>query len=223
MTGVADKIMRKVRSRGQGGAVFTPKDFLGLAPSRSAVDKALSRLVRDGKLRRISRGLYDWPRENKLLGSHAPAGLDAVVDAVARRQSIHVMPDNLVAANNLGLTNAVPSKAIYLTDGPTKTMHLGGWTIHLKHAPSHLMAWRNEAARPIVQSMYWLGESLSNAPDTLAILRKCVNANVEARRSLSARVNKLPPWAMVAAMHILGPAAYAKSQKGIRGVRSLQR
>jgi hypothetical protein len=42
-----------------------PTDFAHLA-TRDAVDKALQRLVAAGNLRRIDRGLYDKPVQNKL-------------------------------------------------------------------------------------------------------------------------------------------------------------
>ena len=47
--------------------VWVPVDFrdLGL---RNAIDQALYRLVRSKEVRRIARGLYDFPRINKLTG-----------------------------------------------------------------------------------------------------------------------------------------------------------
>ena len=63
MASVADKIMNRVSDQPTGW-VCTPKDFVDLG-SRQAVDQALSRLVKAGKLRRVSRGLYDKPRFSK--------------------------------------------------------------------------------------------------------------------------------------------------------------
>ena len=57
---VPDRIMKRTRAAGRGG-VYTPSDFLDLAV-RGAVDQALSRLVKAGKLRRLARGLYDFPK-----------------------------------------------------------------------------------------------------------------------------------------------------------------
>lgn len=68
---VPDQIMRRARACGRGG-VFTPSDFLPLA-GRAAVDQALSRLVKNGKLRRLARGLYDFPKVHPQLGLLAPA------------------------------------------------------------------------------------------------------------------------------------------------------
>jgi hypothetical protein len=102
--------MDKVRVRGRGNGVFTPKDFLDLG-SRAAIDRALSRLVTNGKLRRIGRGFYDFPRQSKILKGSAPPNLDATVQAISRRDRIQVMPNGVAAANALGLTNVVPISA----------------------------------------------------------------------------------------------------------------
>ena len=109
MTRMADKIMKKVSAHGRGKWVCTPKDFLDLG-SRVAVDQALYRLVKAGQLRRVGHGLYDRPRFSEVLKRPAPVDLDAAVAALARRDGVRIMPDGLVAANRLGLTNAVPAK-----------------------------------------------------------------------------------------------------------------
>ena len=76
MTRVADRIMKRVSAHGRGRWVCTPKDFLDLG-GRQAVDQALSRLVKAGRLRRAGRGLYDLPRTSDVLKRPAPVDLDA--------------------------------------------------------------------------------------------------------------------------------------------------
>jgi hypothetical protein len=64
----------KVKSRVYGygrGSVFTPNDFLDVG-GRDAVDKALSRLAAGGTIRRLARGLYEYPREHPELGTLSP-------------------------------------------------------------------------------------------------------------------------------------------------------
>ncbi len=73
--------MRRARAGGRGG-VFTPSDFLDAA-GRAAVDQALSRLVKTGKLRSLARGLYDFPKVHPTLGALSPAP-DDVAHALAR-------------------------------------------------------------------------------------------------------------------------------------------
>jgi hypothetical protein len=182
-----------MRSHGKGRWVCTPKDFLDLG-SRAAVDQALSRLVRDGQLRRVGRGLYDLPRVSPTLNQPAPADLDSAVAALARRDNIRVMPDGLVAANRLGLTNAVPAKADYVTDGASRTVKVDGWTIRLRHARPTIMNWAGRPAAPVVQALRWLGPRAVDDPQTVTILRKRLPDAV--KRDLVKGVHALPDWAI---------------------------
>ncbi len=60
------QILSRIYGRGNG-CVVTPGDFLDLG-SRQAVDLALHRLAKKGTLRRLARGLYDYPRIDPELG-----------------------------------------------------------------------------------------------------------------------------------------------------------
>jgi uncharacterized protein DUF6088 len=72
--------------------------------------KVLQRLAQAGQLRRIDRGLYDTPRVNPLTKKPAvPDYYRQVIDAVARRDQVRMLVDGMTAANDLGLTTAVPS------------------------------------------------------------------------------------------------------------------
>src|SRR3546814_7434212 len=70
MSAVADRIMKRVRGKGCGW-VFTPKQFVDFG-TRGSVDMALSRLAHAGDIRRIGRGLYDYPRQHDKLGALSP-------------------------------------------------------------------------------------------------------------------------------------------------------
>lgn len=97
------------------GNVWTPIDFLDLA-SRTAIDKALQRLADAERIRRFDRGLYDAPRFNRLTGRITAPDTRAVIDAVMRRDQARSMVNGLTAANDLGLTTAVPARVIVFTD-----------------------------------------------------------------------------------------------------------
>jgi hypothetical protein len=68
---IDSKILSRVRGKGRG-AVYVPSDFLDLG-SREAVDLALHRFVKKGKLRRLARGVYDYPAEHPVLGPLYPS------------------------------------------------------------------------------------------------------------------------------------------------------
>ncbi len=75
-------ILATIHGRGRGSA-FVPADFLNIG-SREAVDVALHRLVRKGTIRRLARGLYDFPKEHPVLGPLTPSA-EAVARALAAR------------------------------------------------------------------------------------------------------------------------------------------
>lgn len=192
MVGTADKIMRRVRAPGRGRWVCTPKDFLDLG-SRAAVDQALSRLVKRGELRRVGRGLYDWPRVSGILGRPAPVDMDAAVDALARRDGVRVMLDGIAAANQLGLTHAVAAKTSYVTDGATRDVRIGNRTVRLKHAAPRVMNWAGRPAAPVAQALRWLGPRAARDPAVVTSLRHRLPDRV--KKDLARNRTDLPGWA----------------------------
>src|SRR3546814_13550000 len=70
MSAVADRIMKRVRGKGCGW-VFTPKQFVDLG-TRGSVDMAMSRRAHAGDIRRIGRGLSDYPRQHDKIGALSP-------------------------------------------------------------------------------------------------------------------------------------------------------
>lgn len=206
MTGVADAIMKRVNAHGRGQWVCTPKDFLDLG-SREAVDQALSRLVGVGRLRRAGRGLYDLPRISAMLKRPAPVDLDAAVAALARRDGIRTMPDGPTAAHRLGLTNAVPARAGYVTDGATRTVGIDGGTIRFRHAGPRVMRWADRPAASVVQALRWLGpDAARDARVVVALKHRLPEA---AKRDLARNERDLPGWALPLARDIAAEGATA--------------
>lgn len=202
-TTISDRMIRRMRGHGRGRWVCTAKDFMDLG-SRAAVDQAFSRMVRSGAIRRVGRGMYDLPRHSQALKRMAPAKVDAIVDAVARRDGIRIMPDNIVAANGLGLTNAVPAKNAYVTDGADRVIKAGGWDIRLKHADARVMSFHGSPGAPAVQAIHWLGRDMASAPSTIATLRRRLGD--DAKRDLARGAGRLPAWIAKVASQVAATA-----------------
>ena len=178
MTGTADKIMQRVSVDDGGGWVCTPKDFLDLG-SRDAVDQALSRLAKAGRLRRVGHGLYAAPKISRVLNGPAPVDLDVAIAALARRDGVRIMPDGLPAANQLGLTNAVPAKSTYVTDGYSRTLKIDGRTVQLRRAGPSVMRWAGRPAAPVVQALRWLGPRVAADGEIVSTLSRHLPDNVK--------------------------------------------
>ena len=202
---MADKIMKRVSAHDSGRWVCTPKDFLDLG-SREAVDQALSRLVKAGQLRRVGHGLYDRPRFSDVLKRPAPVDLDAAIAALARRDGVRIMPDGLVAANQLGLTNAVPAKVSFVTDGHSRTVKVDGRTVQFRHAGPSVMQWAGRPAAPVVQALRWLGPA---AADALVLSTLNHHLPDDVKRDLLQNRHALPGWALPLARNITSDQAVA--------------
>jgi hypothetical protein len=162
------------RVDGDLGAVWTPVDFLDLG-ARAAVDKALQRLAKDGRLRRVDRGLYDKPSTNALTGKPTPPLARAVVDAVARRDNARLLVDGMTAANDLGLTTAVPAQVTVFTDARLRPIQLGAQQIRFKQAAPSRLYWAGHPGMRVVQALYWMQDLLpSDGPDVLQKLRNMI-------------------------------------------------
>jgi hypothetical protein len=179
--------MKRARAGGRGG-VFTPRDFLDVA-ARAAVDQALSRLAKGGKLRRLARGLYDFPKVHPKLGPLSPAP-DDVAQALARETGSQVQIAGARAANALGLSTQVPAKSIYLTDGPSRRIVLGKRVVDLRHAsPKHLIA-PGSPAGTVVQALRHLGPV--RATDVVHVAARRLSTSD--KKTLATSAVQAPAW-----------------------------
>jgi hypothetical protein len=156
MQTMRDQIVARIKRLGEGKA-FSAKDFLDIA-SRTTIDVTLAELTLSGNIRRIRRGLYDVPKVNPALGGKLSPDIDEAARAIARRQRWKIVPDGAWAANLLGLSTQVPSKIIYLTDGPNHEVPIGRRTIHFKHARPKAMAGLEGKFALVVQALRHLGK-----------------------------------------------------------------
>ena len=101
----------------------------------------------------------------------------------------------MVSANRLGLTNAVPSKATYVTDGASRTLRIDGRTIQLRHAGPKVMSWAGRSAAPVVLALRWLGPHSVGDERVSRTLKRMLPKDV--KRDLARHCASLPGWAAV--------------------------
>jgi hypothetical protein len=173
MPEVKDRIIARIRAKGRG-RVYVAKDFLDLG-GRAAVDQALSRMAREGTLRRLGRGLYDYPKRNARLGIDVMPDADRVAEAIARKRGSQIQRSGAFAANGLGLTTQVPGKDVYLTDSTSAKVPVGKRTVTLKHAAPKGIATRDKVVGPVLQALYFLGKD-GISEDVITRLRGMLSA-----------------------------------------------
>lgn len=182
------KILASIRARGRG-AVLVPADFLDIG-SREAVDIVLHRLARKGTIRRLARGVYDFPKEHPVLGPLCPSA-EAVASALAGRDRTRLQPAGAYAANALGLSEQVPAKAVFLTDGPSRTVRIGATTIQLRRTTARNMAAAGRLSGLLIQALRELGKD-HVTPERREHLKRSLPA--DKRRELMKDLKLAPAW-----------------------------
>lgn len=188
MNTIIQTITRRIRAK-QRGWVFTPKDFLDIG-SRAAVDQTLSRLVKQGFIRRLDRGVYDFPKIHPTLGTLSPSA-DDLAQAVAAQTGDIVFPSGAAAANFLGLSTQVPARPVFMTNGSTRTKKVAGRSIRLQHARVPIMQQISDKANFVLQALYYLGQN--NIDDDVII--KCADRlDDKDFRKLASILSRIPGW-----------------------------
>jgi hypothetical protein len=204
---IAQEIGRRIAkaTKANPARVHTPFDFLDLGSPHS-VGMALTRMVRSGTLRRLARGLYDVPRRHPLLGELQPTA-DEIAQALSRRDGAFVQPAQAMAANLLNLSEQVPARAVYETDGPSRTVKIGSLTVQLKHRPPRQMRCASPMSNLVFAAMRSVGKANVNEA-RVAHLRETLS--VKDRAALLKDLPLAPAWMHPHLRFIVAPSAQAK-------------
>ncbi|HNW08272.1 MAG TPA: DUF6088 family protein [Verrucomicrobiota bacterium] len=181
-------ILRSVRSR-PGGSVFSARHFADLG-GQDAIRKALSRLVKAGKIRRIRRGLYDLPRSNPIVGQTAP-DIMATVRVLMDGSHAQWQFTGAYAANALGLSDQVPAKIIILTDGVPRKVSLGKLTLIFRRAAPRNLLGAGTRAGLVIQALRYLKGSPDVAKHVDRLKR---DLDASTKKDLASLNSKLVVW-----------------------------
>ena len=165
------KISRRVNKMGMG-AVFSRADFLDLGTTDN-VGVILGRMQNAGKIRRIGRGLYELPRTHPVLGKLSPRP-EAIVEAASRRSGSRHQPSGAQAANLLRLTEQVPARIVYQTDGASKIIMEGSRTIEFQHGSPRRMAATGRMSGLVFAALREIGKT-NITPERVTALRKLLS------------------------------------------------
>ncbi len=136
--------------------MFSPAHFLDLG-DRATVGMALKSLCDRGLIRRLAPGLYDYPRSHPKLGILSPTP-EQIAQALAGKDHLRIQPAGAYAANMLGLSDQVPAKAVFLTDGMNRNITVGNRKILLKRTTPKNMATAGRLSGLVIQALRYLGQ-----------------------------------------------------------------
>jgi len=188
MQSLHKNILNRIQGKGRGW-VFTPVNFSDLG-NRNAVKQVLARLTESGHIRRLSRGLYDYPKKHPKLGELS-AGYEDIAKALAGKDGLRIQPSGAYAANLLGLTEQVPAKIVFLTDGASRTVLVGNKTIVLKKISPKNMVTANRISGMVIQALRYLGKS---HVDDRVVERLNQSLRVEDKKQLMRDIQYAPDW-----------------------------
>ncbi len=148
---IKDQINRKGR-----GWAFSPKDLSRFGTSE-AIHVTLHRLEKQGKIRRVARGLYDLPIYSSLLRANLSPDVDQAAHALARKFGWRIIPNGNVILNMMGISTQVPARYEYLSDGPSRKFLICGTEVSFRKVALKETSFKYPESALIVQGLRALG------------------------------------------------------------------
>lgn len=188
MQTIVDKIKNDIYKQ-KRGFVFTKYRFFDLGNPKT-VSKVLERMVESGEIRRIARGIYDYPKKHPEFGN-IPTDPNKIADALAEKDNLKIQPSGAYAANLLGLSDQVPAKFVFLTDGHSRTVQVGKLNIKLKKTTPKNMATAGRISGLVIQALRYMGQE--NVDDRVINILNRKLSDTD-KKTLMADLRYAPAW-----------------------------
>lgn len=153
MSGIRERVLSA-----EDGTVFVTSDFGDIADTNT-IRQSIYRLVNDGTLRRILKGVYEKPKYSKLLEEYVAADPDAVAKALARSYHWTIAPCGNTALNLLGLSTQVTTVWSYISDGPYKIYEWNSTKLEFKHRTNKEITGLSYMTSLVIQALKTLGRT----------------------------------------------------------------
>lgn len=150
-------IIRKRILESEKGTIFVTSDFKDIS-ERNAIKMSLSRLCNEGLIRRIARGIYEYPEYSEFLQQFVSPSPNKFAYAIARNFGWTIIPYGDTALNILGLSTQVPNIWSFVSDGPYKKYELNNIIIEFKHTTNKEITGLSYITALIIQALKALGK-----------------------------------------------------------------
>lgn len=147
-----------IKKKGRGSFLFA-SDFTNLGEQKT-INKALERLAKEGAIIRLSRGVYYYPKIDKVLGLGVlyPT-LEDIAESIAKRDKARIVPTGIYALNRLGFSTQIPMNIVYLTDGSERKLNLSnGTSIQFKYTAPRNLAFKSQLAMLLTFAFKTIGK-----------------------------------------------------------------
>ena len=171
---ITTQIYERIKEVGHD-EVYIVSDFLDFGEYH-AVRKALLRLDEAGKIQKIMRSVYYYPRYSELIDEYEAPSPCKVADTLARKFGWTIAPCADTALNQLGLSAQVPAKWCYISDGPYHEFKIGAFTIEFRHRSNREISGISRQTAAVIQALKAIGKN--NVADTqMEIIRRRLSDN----------------------------------------------
>lgn len=198
MKSASDSILRRIRAK-QRGWVFTPKDFVDIAP-RNTIGVTLHRLVEKGIIRKIGHGIYDFPATHTKLGTLS-AHPDAIARAVASQSGDIIQPGGAQLANQLGFDTQVSAKSSYITSGGSKQKKIANYPMTFSHSKFLNNISLNPNVISVINALNHIGKN--NITEEMVQKSKKI-LSLRDKAQLKKILKQLPDWMIQVVLKIIG-------------------
>lgn len=167
------------------GRIFTTREFLSFG-SRAAIDQALYRLVKDGRIIRLARGMF--VRQGTKTSS---ISANEVAQTKARAFGREITSWGGAMLAEMGLSDCTFINPTYATTGGTSSFRFGAMRIFFKKAAARNVKLGDSIAGRILKVLWYLGKARVNPLVISQCMRRCYESDrLEVRRLL----NWVPSW-----------------------------
>ena len=145
------------------GVPFSIEGFYQLG-SHTSVQKAMSRMVKEGEIVRVSKGMYVRPKPLPSVPTiKVTASPEQVAKAWARLRGFKLASQGLEAAYKLGFQTQAPVKTVLWSNGPTREFKVGSATVSVRNVSPKKLRWLGRPEGMLLRSI-----AVTN-PETIGI------------------------------------------------------
>jgi len=189
MQSIKNKVIARIYGKGRGW-VFTQTDFSDIS-SRDGVDTALKTIAKNGPIRRLYRGLYDYPRFSDLLQKELGPDIMKVAEAFSRKFNWRIQPSGVTALNLMAVSTQVPGRYLFNSDGPNRIYKIDKTIIEFKKIALKESGLKHVESQIIVQGLKELGEKQTDEK-VINLIRKWLP--VEKRKLVLKETQRVTAW-----------------------------
>jgi hypothetical protein len=152
-------------------------------------------------IKRNCRNQCDYPAQDPRIGVLSPS-TDAVAQALKGRDAARLQPTGAYAANILGLSDQVPARTVFLTDGRSRRVRIGKQEIIIRHTTLRNMATAGTTSGMAIQALRWIGRHHVDDQTCALLAKRLTDAD---KRKLIEDARYAPAW-VAAIMHRVAEA-----------------